>query len=262
MATPSASPTRSDGPQPTAQGGAPGHYDRLLASVYAWMLGDRAEALENGRKQLRAAGVGAAQPGQRALDLGAGLGVHAIPLAELGHEVTAVDTSEVLLGEVRAARPDVRAICGDLLHAEGLVEGRFGVILCMGDTLPHLGSQEEVARALAAASRLLAEGGRLVLTFRDYVSRERHGADRFLLVRSDDARVMTCCLDFEPAHVAVTDIVHERAERGWTMRASTYRKVRLGRGWVESELRGLGLTLEPAAEPAGWIMIVATKPAR
>lgn len=244
-----------------APDGAPAHYDRLLASVYAWMIGDRAAAQEAGKKQLGAAGIAEARAGQRALDLGAGLGVHAIPLAEMGYEVTAVDTSEALLDELRAARPGIRALRGDLVRAEELVEGRFDVIVCLGDTLPHLASLEEITQALAAASRLLAPGGRLALTFRDYVSRERRGAERFLLVRGDDARVMTCCLDFEPSHVTVTDIVHDRAEKGWTMRASTYRKVRLARAWVESRLGELGLALEQADEPPGWLMIVATKPA-
>jgi SAM-dependent methyltransferase len=255
MTTPSASET--------APSTAPAreHYERLLASVYGWMIGDRAAALEAGRKQLRGAGVGPARAAQRALDLGAGLGVHAIPLAELGYEVTAVDTSEPLLGELRAARSDVRTICADLLRAGEVAAGPFDVIVCMGDTLAHLASEEEVTRALAAASRLLADGGRLVLTFRDYVSRERHGTDRFLLVRADDARVMTCCLELEPAHVAVTDIVHERGESGWTMRASSYRKVRLARAWVEKQAADLGLTLERADEPPGWLMVVASKAA-
>lgn len=241
---------------------AQAHYERLLAGVYGWMIGERAAAIENGRKQLRAAGIGEAKQGQRALDLGAGVGVHAIPLAEMGYEVTAVDTSEALLGELRAARGDVRIVHADLLRAGEVVKGPFDVIVCMGDTLTHLASLVEVGRAISAAAGLLGEGGRFVSTFRDYVSAERRGTERFLLVRGDEGRVMTCCLDFEPSHVVVTDIVHERSGGAWSMRASEYRKVRLARAWVEERLVESGLTLESVEALPGWVMVAASRRAR
>jgi 2-polyprenyl-3-methyl-5-hydroxy-6-metoxy-1,4-benzoquinol methylase len=39
----------------------------------------------------------ALQPGSRVLDLGCGVGRHAVPLAQLGHQVTGVDLSPRML---------------------------------------------------------------------------------------------------------------------------------------------------------------------
>src|SRR5690606_8412084 len=77
-----------------------------------------------------------------AVDLGAGFGMHTLPLAKAGHEVIAVDTSDLLLEELatRAQGLRVRAVVGDLMSfPQHLPTGRRAdLILCMGDTLTHL----------------------------------------------------------------------------------------------------------------------------
>jgi hypothetical protein len=55
------------------------HYQRLLAPVYAWMIGDPEAAFARSREALAAAGLGRGQG--LAVDLGAGFGLQAIPLA-------------------------------------------------------------------------------------------------------------------------------------------------------------------------------------
>jgi hypothetical protein len=89
---------------PHPQGACASHYERLLAPIYAWMLGDRPSALRAAGDQLDRAGIEPrATPGQRALDLGAGLGLHAVTLAKRGYATTALDTSLPLLAELSAS---------------------------------------------------------------------------------------------------------------------------------------------------------------
>ena len=93
------------------------HYDRLLGPVYSWMVGDAVAAMESNRAELQALGLRPVTTGL-AVDLGAGPGLHAIPLAQMGYSVVAVERCAALAGELRAragALP-VRVVEGDLIH--------------------------------------------------------------------------------------------------------------------------------------------------
>ncbi|MCE9580870.1 MAG: hypothetical protein K8W52_47590 [Deltaproteobacteria bacterium] len=84
---------------------------------------------------------------------------------------------------------------------------------------------------------------------------------RFIPVRSDADRILTCCLDYADDHVRVTDLVHERRGDTWTMRASEYAKLRLAPAVVAAELTAHGLTLE-RCEPTSRGVVVTARSAR
>ena len=233
------------------------HYETLLAPIYRWMLGDFAAALARSRLELAALGIGRAREGARGLDLGAGLGLQSIPLHELGYRVTAVDSSRELLAELRRDCPQVLALEGDLADFARIAAEKYAVIVCMGDTLTHLASHTEVDSVLAAAATELEPGGTLALTFRDYVAPVRESVDRFILVRADDARIHTCCLDYGSERVRVTDLVHERNGADWSLRASAYEKLRLSADWVAERLRAHGMAVTLAESSGGRIGVVA-----
>jgi 2-polyprenyl-3-methyl-5-hydroxy-6-metoxy-1,4-benzoquinol methylase len=98
--------------------------------------------------------------GGRVLDLGAGSGFQSLALAELGFGVLAMDTSEVLLEELRArvGEHEVRPVLGDMRDPRTYAEeGPFEVAVCMGDTLPHLRSYDEVGALFGDVRRALEE---------------------------------------------------------------------------------------------------------
>ena len=81
-----------------------------------------------------------------------------------------------------------------------------------------------------------------VITYRDLTT-ELHGTDRFIPVRSDDNKIMTCFLEFESAEsVVVHDLVYTRQDKGWSLNKSSYRKLRLGIDWMRQELSKAGFT--------------------
>jgi SAM-dependent methyltransferase len=243
---------------PRTHSGTSAHYETLLAELYAWMVGDLGAAEHAALAELIELGVELSPRHRRVLDLGSGLGLHAAPLAALGWDVTAVDSSAALLRALAVRAPRARTVHADLGWAAEHVDGRFELVLCMGDTLTHLDSEHEVERALAGAAERLALGGRLVLRFRDYVSRTLTGPERFFLVRADATRILTCCLDYELDRVLVTDVVHERADdESWTMRASSYRKLRLHGGAVAALLSARGLEVTVTTVKPPWIEMVA-----
>jgi hypothetical protein len=72
------------------------HYEHHLGRIYSWMVGDIEAALARSAGELDAIGLPVTRPGT-ALDLGAGIGLHALPLAQRGFSVTAIDSCQQLL---------------------------------------------------------------------------------------------------------------------------------------------------------------------
>jgi ubiquinone/menaquinone biosynthesis C-methylase UbiE len=107
-------------------------------------------------RAVRAAGVG---PGSRALDVGAGSGFVTQALLEAGAHVTAVDASPAMVGQLHQRFPAAEARLGD---AESLpfAEQAFDAVLA-NMCLHHV---ERPWQALAEMARVLAPGGRLVVT--------------------------------------------------------------------------------------------------
>jgi SAM-dependent methyltransferase len=107
-------------------------------------------------------------PGAPVLELGAGSGRLAIPLAVRGLDVWAVDASAAMLDRLRA-KPGgelVHTVLDDMavLADPGLagVPG-FDVVVCAFNTLFNLTDTDAQARCLARVAALLVPGGRLVL---------------------------------------------------------------------------------------------------
>lgn len=114
--------------------------------------------------------------------------------------------------------------------------------MCWGDTLTHLGSLDEIRQLIIDCSELLTEGGKLILSFRDY-STALLGDQRFIPVKSDDTKILTCCLDYEADKVRVTDLLQVRMENGWQQKVSSYYKVRLPPKEIVETIAGCGLDI-------------------
>lgn len=165
------------------------HYESHLAPVYPWMAGGIEHALATGTGDI----ADLARAGGVAVDLGAGFGMHAIPLARAGYRVLAIDSSTMLLRQLSH-------------HAQ-----------------PRLDES------------------------------------RFIPVRSDASRILTCFIEDRGAHVLVHDILHERVDGTWTMSVSSYRKLELSADDVAAGLRGAGLDATVAPGPRGMLRAVATR---
>lgn len=237
------------------------HYASHLAPIYAWMCGGMEAALRQGDAELDALGL-APQTTRRAVDLGAGFGMHSIALARRGFEVLAIDNSPQLLRDLRtlAVGLQVQTIDDDMLKFRRHLAGAPEVILCMGDTLTHLSDEQAVESLFVAAAAAIAPGGIFALSFRDYTT-PLEGERRFIAVKSDADRILTCFLEYEKSGVNVHDLVHERAGSTWRQRVSAYRKLRLSPDWVVSALDRAGFQAHRQAGLSGMVRLVArTKP--
>jgi hypothetical protein len=235
------------------------HYENHLAPMYSWLLGGLDDAVARGRRELAEIGLTGGSVSY-AVDLGAGFGMHAIPLARQGWKVLAIDTSASLLSELHAHVGDesVVTIQDDLLHFDQYLSGRPDAVLCMGDTLTHLPDVAAVRTLVLLVAEHLSAGSRFVLSFRDY-SKAVEGSDRFILVNSDESRLFTCFLEYGEDTVHVHDILHERSRSGWRMRVSAYKKLRLAPDWVQQQLESGGFAVRVEAGLSGLVRIVAVR---
>lgn len=117
-------------------------------------------------RQLAAVGA------KRVLDAACGTGQHALALAQRGYDVTGADLSEGMIAQARqnAARLGIPARFavagfGELATQLG---GGFDAVLCLGNSLPHLLTPEDLALALADFAAVLRPGGLLLVQNRNF----------------------------------------------------------------------------------------------
>lgn len=233
------------------------HYDRFLANQYAWMAGGFESNLERNHKFFYQADIVPRSTGT-AIDLGAGCGFAAIPLAEAGFRVTAVDFCRPLLDELVCHAPDIATVEGDILNFP-LWAGRDPeLIVCMGDTLTHLPDAGSVRDLLRQCYAELVPGGKLVLSLRDYTQAMK-GETVVIPVHRDAGRIFLCRLEYHEESVGVTDIVYSHQTGTWERSASSYEKIRIKPAILLRELEDAGLRIDEHMASEGLITIIAER---
>ncbi len=235
------------------------HYDHHLGDIYSWMSGDFETRQQEFRNFLQNNGI-YPQSSQTAIDLGSGHGIQSVALARSGYQVIAVDFNEQLLKELatNSSGLPVRIVDGDILNLQAFANETPELILCWGDTLTHLRDIEAIRQFIADCSSILVPGGYLLLSFRDY-SMPLSGDSRFIPVKSDESRILTCCLDYGKTHVSVTDILHFKTKHGWQQKVSSYQKVRISPAEIESFLLQDGLAVTFQDMQPGMTRFIARK---
>jgi glycine/sarcosine N-methyltransferase len=108
------------------------------------------------------------------LDASCGAGAQAIPLTQLGYDVTAIDPSYGMLRKLEAFASDYGILNrlkyrqGDFINLTSVTDGPFDAIVTKGNALPHLLLDSEILTALRNFHTLLRPGGTLVIGMRDF----------------------------------------------------------------------------------------------
>lgn len=235
------------------------HYEKQLADYYSWMFGDFEKKLDDNRQFFSLRNIEPFQT-KLAYDLGAGCGFQSIPLAEAGFRVKAVDFSKKLLSELEHHRGNlsIESIESDIMHFENYATEQADLFVCMGDTLTHLESKDDVRVLFERIFKKLEPKGWLVLSYRD-LTFELTGIGRFIPVRGTPERIFTCFLEYFPDHVQVFDIVNELQNGQWQQKISSYKKIKIVKDETLKLLRETGFGIQYEDVTRGMVTIIATK---
>lgn len=235
------------------------HYDKHLGNFYSWMIGNFETNQNEFQVFLKENGL-TPLASKIAIDLGAGHGIQSVALAKIGFEVIALDFNEQLLSELKLNSKglSIQIFNEDIRKIKQFTYVEPELVICCGDTITHLSSKKEIESFISDISSILNYGGKVLLSFRDY-SNELTGDDRFILVRSDETRILTCVLDYNKDSVRITDLLYERTEAGWKQKVSSYNKVRILENEMISILETNRLKIQLNKKLKGMINLIAVK---
>lgn len=219
------------------------HYDNHLSNFYSWMAGNFDQERIVFQNFLESHSIRPASS-KVAIDLGAGHGIQSIALKNMGFDVTAIDFNDKLLNELKANldSQSIKVVKDDIRNIGSFSDLKPEVIVCCGDTITHLESKTEIKNLIKKCSDILSDKGKLILSFRDY-SHELNDKQRFIPVKNDDDRILTCILEYESERIKVTDLLYEKTKNGWNPKVSSYFKVRIKPNEVVDYINNHGLTL-------------------
>lgn len=109
--------------------------------------------------------------GKNILDIGCSTGQLAQKLAGLGSQVTGIDLNEEMIQIAQKENhfPTLKFVVANMLKADSFSEeSTLDAVLCLGNTLVHLDTIDEVAQFFKIIAKLLKPGGRFLVQILNY----------------------------------------------------------------------------------------------
>jgi glycine/sarcosine N-methyltransferase len=152
------------------------------------------------------------QEARSVLDTACGTGWHTIALAQRGYRAAGCDASPVMIEMARCnaakAKAGVRFEVADF-NQLGKFSETFDAVLCLGNSLPHLLSQEALVEALQQMRGKLRAGGMLILHNLNYDMRMVK-RPRFFSVNGNDKALVWRFADYGPEFITFHTALFER----------------------------------------------------
>ncbi len=150
---------------------------------------------------------------QSAIDAGCGSGFHSLLLASLGVKVTAADVSSEMISRLKQHATEmnlnIETVLSDFQHLSDFVHQKVGAVFCLGNTLPHLLSDDELLQTLKNFKSLLNDNGVLILQFLNY-ERIMKKKERIQNVKERNGKTFIRFYDYLGERIAFNILTLER----------------------------------------------------
>ncbi|MEN3037953.1 MAG: class I SAM-dependent methyltransferase [Candidatus Kryptonium sp.] len=138
---------------------------------------------------------------KKCLDAGCGVGLHSIILSKLGVEVVGIDVSTSMIekaksfGQMFGVSSKFEVL--DFSKIKDKYRENFDLVLCLGNTLPHLLNERDLLVALRNFYNALKDDGVLILQILNY-DKIMETEERIINVRETPRKIFVRFYDFEP----------------------------------------------------------------
>lgn len=200
---------------------------------------------ENASREVRKMAEWLALPkGKCVLDIGCGMGRHALALSDTGHLVTGVDLSDTLLDEAIAHDPEgrVRWIHGDMRELP-LPDGSFDATFNLFTSFGYFSLEEDNVKVLKQIRRVLKREGCFLIDFLNPAYVENNLIPRSERTDEESGLHILEKRSIENGwvqkEITVTNLNNPERERKYLERVRLYPLE-----WFQTRLEETGLTLE------------------
>lgn len=188
-------------------------------------------------------------PSRKVLDLGAGTGEHARFIASKGFDVTGVDFSSAMIEKAIAAGDQagrVRFLQGDMSALPDAAGDGYALVMCVGNALPHLGSEANLDSMARDVRKRLAPGGAILMQLLNYgrieAKKERSLPLTFRPDPADPSATIVFLRILEPQPngriVFIPSVLRIHSEREEPVEVVTTQRVDV-RAWKRSEIESI-----------------------
>ena len=185
---------------------------------------------------------------ERVLDAACGTGGHVLALRERGYLADGADLSAEMIAQARAQAQARGQEAGFWVAGFGelatRVPGPYDALLCLGNSLPHVLTGDEVRQALRDMAQVLRDGGLLVIQNRNY-DRVWQSHDRYmpLLQHRDGDRewLFFRFMDFHEEGLTFNVVTLARDGGNWSYRVGSTELRPIQQGELARELDAAGL---------------------
>ena len=152
-----------------------------------------------------------------ALDAGSGSGFYSLLLSRIGVEVTAVDISSKMLDLLRKHSAElglaVKTVESDFADLASVIDSPFDAVFCVGNSLPHITSKEELHQAAESFHRIIRSDGILCIQILNY-DRIVKLKERIQSIKEVAGKTFIRFYDFGQDILTFSILMIEHTERG------------------------------------------------
>ncbi len=164
------------------------------------------------------------------LDCACGTGHHIMMFKQLGYDVKGSDLSPAMITKARTnlkeRNLDAPLKISDFKELNKNFDERFDAVICVGNSLPHLLSDEDLTLALTEMNAVLNENGILILEQRNY-DKLLKDKKRFFPVSFRENEVFFYVLDFLPSEIIFNIINVNTSDQTFQTYTTTYNALKM-----------------------------------